>query len=335
MHRRVALEVLAGRLALEACARRRRRSAGCRPSNGISSSLNACERLAGVGRPRARRARRARSSIASASFSSASARSPGVVFAHAVERRRGRPPRRGRRPPRSTAAPAAIASPVAGLRTALGLALGRVDALAVDEVLERVRCGRHRVRLLGGRFGRNVATRRAPDRPIHELAGCHRDQPRTRPVSGRTATVNADNRGRISVSSARLGLPNEGSRTSCRLSMRRVSPPFSPSSRCSPSPRPRSAPPSRPSAPSGDRPVAGDPRPVARGAQGRGPRQGVCAVARGLPRPLRVRRDPASPAQPEPRDRHGVQVRASCATTSATAPRSTISARYGRSCAPR
>ena len=64
------------------CARRRRRSAGCRPSTGISSSLTACERLAGVARlelgelvaraPRSRRrasAARARARPASCSTS--------------------------------------------------------------------------------------------------------------------------------------------------------------------------------------------------------------------------------------------------------------------------
>ena len=37
--------------------------------------------------------------------------------------------------------------------------------------------------------------------------------------------------------------------------------------------------------------------------------------AQRLPRPLRVRRDPAAPAQPEPRARHRVHVRRRCATT--------------------
>ena len=43
--------------------------------------------------------------------------------------------------------------------------------------------------------------------------------------------------------------------------------------------------------------------------QGRRPRRGLHARPQRLPRPLRVRRDPAAPAQPEPRARHRVQVR--------------------------
>ena len=138
--RRVALEVLAGGLALHA-ARGAREEAQVVDHERDLVGLERLDRLAGVRRPRAAAISSACSSIASASLQQREralarrGRRPAVEGACARRRPRGRRRRAGR------AAPAAISSPVAGLRTGLGRALGRVDELAVDEVLQRAHGG--------------------------------------------------------------------------------------------------------------------------------------------------------------------------------------------------
>src|SRR4051795_1256920 len=204
-HRRVALEVLAARLALEV-ARRAGEEAQVVDHRGQLVVLERLQRLAGVGRLELR------DLVA-------------VLLDRVGEREQ-----RGRALGRRAAAPR-LERLLRGLHRAVDVlrrgvrrlgdllararvddgrraALRGVDELAVDEVLERVRCGRHRVRLLGGRFGRNVAPGRAPDRPI-------RGTPERR-------TGNTDSDGRDCVWSAALGLPNEGGRTPMEDQVRRI-----------------------------------------------------------------------------------------------------------------
>src|SRR4051812_14887847 len=172
-HRRVALEVLARRLALEV-ARRAREEAQVVDHRGQLVVLERLQRLAGVGRLELR-----------------------DLVAVLLDRVRERQ-QRGRALGRRAAAPR-LERALRGLDRAVDVlrrgvrrlgdllararvddgrraALRGVDELAVDEVLERVRCGRHRVRLLRGRFGRNVPARRVPDRPITAGPGRRADQ---------------------------------------------------------------------------------------------------------------------------------------------------------------
>ena len=116
--RRVALHVLAGGAALEACAPRPRRSAGCRPSPGSRRSRTASRGLPALSRLEVARAPRRAPRSRRRARSSASARSRRRRLA--TSRRTPRAPRataRSTSSSRRAAARSAIASPVAGLST--------------------------------------------------------------------------------------------------------------------------------------------------------------------------------------------------------------------------
>ena len=132
-HRRVALEVLAGGLALQA-ARGAGEEAQVVDHRRDLVVLERLQRLAGVGRlelgdlvgvllDRVGEPQERQRALARASCSAQPSNAPARGLDGAVDVGR-----------RSSRAPAAIASPVAGLTTAVGRALRRVDELAVDEV---------------------------------------------------------------------------------------------------------------------------------------------------------------------------------------------------------